>query len=74
MDLVTMVLTVGGQKFVNRSTVWTIFQLCAVLGLSMHFGACYGFKHTEVRFGEPEPAKEDGRRPIFLIFLSIEVP
>jgi hypothetical protein len=76
MDLVTVVLTVGGQKFVNHSTVWTIFRLCAVLGLSTCFGACYGFKHTEVRFGEPEPAilkEEDGRRPIFLIFWPIEV-
>jgi hypothetical protein len=45
-------------------------------GFKHEFGACSGFKHTEVRFGEPEPAslkEEDGRRPIFLIFWPIEV-
>jgi hypothetical protein len=70
-------LAVGGFSSVNGSTVCTVFWLCMVLGLNMHFGACSGFKHTEVRFGEPEPAslkEEDGRRPIFLIFWPIEVP
>ena len=52
------------------------FGYACVLGLSTRFGACSGFKHTEVRFGELEPARfkeEDGRRPIFLIFWLIEV-
>ena len=29
-------------------------RLCTVLGLKLEFGVCYGFKHTEVHFGEPE--------------------
>jgi hypothetical protein len=48
-----------------------------VLGFYAIFCVCAGFKHTEVRFGEPEPTslkEEDGRRHIFLIFSSIEVP
>jgi hypothetical protein len=74
---VPVVLAVRGWRRPNRPTVWTIFRLCTVLGLNTHFGACSGFKHTEVRFGEPEPTslkEENGRRPIFFIFWPIEVP
>jgi hypothetical protein len=72
-----VVLAVRGWTRPNHPTVWTIFQLCSVLGLSTRFGACSGFKHTEVRFGEPETTslkEENGRRPIFFIFWPNEVP
>jgi hypothetical protein len=73
-DLVTESLAVRGWRTHNHSYSLAIF---AVLGLNTRFGACSWFKHTEVRFGEPEPTslkEEDGRRPIFLIFWPIEVP
>jgi hypothetical protein len=76
-DHITTTLVVGGFSSINRPTVCTFFRLCTVLGLSTHFGACSGFKHTEVHFGEPETAslkEENGRRPIFFIFWPIKVP
>jgi hypothetical protein len=54
-------MMVGGFSSVNGSIVCTHFCLCMVLGLNTCFGACSWFKHTEVRFGEPEPAKLEGR-------------
>jgi hypothetical protein len=79
-----MTSTCPGARRLGAGAPITVLQfaplarLHLVLGLNMRlFGACSGFKHTEVRFGEPEPAslkEEDGRRPIFLIFWPIEVP
>jgi hypothetical protein len=54
-----------------------LFGCVHVMGLNTCFGACSWFKHTEVRFGEPETTslkEENGRKPIFLIFWPIEVP
>jgi hypothetical protein len=66
----------GVFSSINGSKVCTIMWLHVSVGFKHEFGACSGFKHTEVRFGEPEPAslkEENGRRPIFLIFWPIEV-
>jgi hypothetical protein len=50
-------LAVGGWRRPNRPTVWTIFRNRSVPGFNTRFGACSWFMHTEVRFGEPVPAK-----------------
>jgi hypothetical protein len=69
-------LAVRGWARPNCSMVCTIFRLCTGAGFKHEFGACSGFKHTEVHFGEPEPTslkEENGRRPIFFIFWPNEV-
>ena len=67
----------GEFSFVNGSTVCTVMRLHTGVGFKHEFGACSCFNVQEVRFGEPETTslkEENGRRPIFFNFWSIEVP
>jgi hypothetical protein len=57
MTHMTSALAVRGWRRPNHPTVCTVIWNRSVLGLNARFGACSWFMHTEVRFGEPVPAK-----------------